>query len=152
MNIFIHLGYTLIFSELLNLSYYNFILAFIFGVLVDLDHVFYYMLRLIKRKKIILLNSYKKTFVQEAIFYPVVILASIILKSAVPIIFFTLHIVIDYLFVSRSRPFAPFSKLEFKGIFNPKTGIYWIFMIASFVLFFVYFAVNRNYVYLLNLI
>jgi hypothetical protein len=152
MNFLIHLIYTLIFSELLNLNFYNFILALIFGLLIDLDHIFLYIPTLIKTKKIIPIGVYLKTFIQEPVFYPIVICISLILKTLTPLIFFTLHLILDYIFSSKNRPFFPFSKLEINGPFNLKTKFYWIFTLFSIILFCIYFLINDNYNYLIELI
>ena len=147
MNFLIHLGYTLVLSRILYLDYPELILALIFGVFLDFDHIFRYIPKLINEKKLLPTNTYMKTFIQEPVFYPVILVLSFILKTYIPLIFFTLHLVLDYPFVNNNRPLYPLNNFEIKGIFNFKTKVYWIFTISSIIFFIIIFSINKNYNY-----
>lgn len=152
MNIIVHLIWTVLPSVAMHLDKRDFILALVFGVLIDLDHIIPLIPYAIKNKKIFYSGIYIKTPVQEAIFAPVIALISLYFRTWVPIIFFSIHIVLDYLFASVNRPFSPFSKFELRAPFNPKTKVYWIFSLASVIIFLIFMLQEGNYEYLLKLI
>jgi hypothetical protein len=152
MHILVHLIWTLVPSLLMNLDPFNFFLALVFGVLIDLDHIIPLIPYAIKNKTLFYTNKYIKTPVQEIIFSPVIILICVFAKTWVPLVFFLIHIILDYLFASINRPFSPFSKFEIKAPFNLRTPFYWIFTAFSIIFFVIFLFFNNNYQRLLFLI
>ena len=151
MNLFVHLSYTLIIAKILNLDKFNFFLAIIFGVLIDLDHIYYYVKNLYKEKKIIQRGYKHRTFLQEPVFYPVVITISIIYKTLSPVIFFSLHLVFDYILDIKRKPFWPFNNLSLKKGIKSYGKLYWLITLTSIILFIVFFLFNNNYKYLIEI-
>ncbi|MCH7759535.1 hypothetical protein IID20_04225 [Patescibacteria group bacterium] len=92
-------------------------LAFLFGVAIDLDHVIKIPLfrKLTKWWKFKHLNW--RTPLQEPISLLWIIPLSIWLSTWVPIIFFLLHLALDYITGYSKKPFFPFSNYSTRGLF-----------------------------------
>ncbi len=108
MNIMIHLLQTIFFAKLLDLSINEIIWAILFGVLIDLDH-------LVKIPLYLKQNGFKvvrywnwRTPIQEPVSYLWVIPLSFYFHSWNPILFFTAHLVLDYIKGYQKKPFFPF--------------------------------------------
>ncbi|MBD3203850.1 hypothetical protein GF327_06120 [Candidatus Woesearchaeota archaeon] len=151
MNFLVHLIYTTIFSKMLNLSDTNLFLAFFFGTVIDIDHMFRYFPALFKNKKIIQKETYLKTFLQEPIFVPVILLICLVLKTLIPLFFFAIHLLLDYSFSSVNRPYSPLINKEYTGLFNFRSKTYWLFTAVSVILFIVFFSFAENLDYLINI-
>ncbi len=150
MNLFVHLSYTLVMARILNLDKFNMVLALIFGIFIDLDHIYYYIPNLIKKRKIIQIGYKHRTFIQEPVFYPVVIFFSYIYRTLTPIIFFSLHLLLDYMIKMEQKPFWPLSHWKYNKGMKSYGRLYWVFTIISLILFIVFFLYNNNYVYLVE--
>tara|TARA_Y100000310_G_scaffold337076_1_gene423202 strand:- start:85 stop:504 length:420 start_codon:yes stop_codon:yes gene_type:complete len=115
MNTFTHILSVLVLGKYLDLSFYEFVLAFIFGVLVDIDH-------LLKIPIFIKLKNFRtirhlnwRTPLQEPISYLWVVPLSIFIGSYVPVVFLSLHLVLDYMTSFQKKPFFPFSNFKIKN-------------------------------------
>jgi hypothetical protein len=120
MWVIVHIIFTIALLRVFSISgNYEIILAFVFGVLIDIDH-------LLKIPGYIKQNGFHivrywplRTSIQEPISYIWVIPLCIILNSWVPFVFFTAHLVLDYIMAYKKRPLWPISKIEF-GVENKK--------------------------------
>ena len=109
--------------QLLNLDEKGIILALIFGVAIDLDHV-------LKVPSYLKENKFKykrhfpwRTFLQEPISFLWIIPICLILGTIIPIIFFSLHLLLDYCTNYAKKPFYPFSNYSTKGYFTSLSGV-----------------------------
>lgn len=103
--------------QIMHLQGYELYLAYIFGVLIDFDHIFkahlYFSKNKFKKEK----HYHWRTSLQEPVALLWIVPLSIFINSAVPIIFFISHLLLDY-FVSYNKfPFYPFSNYSTKGLF-----------------------------------
>tara|TARA_Y100000310_G_scaffold344866_1_gene460116 strand:- start:7918 stop:8319 length:402 start_codon:yes stop_codon:yes gene_type:complete len=105
----------LVLGKFLELSSGEWVLAFIFGVLVDIDHF-------LKIPIFIKLKNYKtirhlnwRTPLQEPISFLWVVPLSIFINSYVPVVFLALHLLLDYMISFGKKPFFPLSKFKFKN-------------------------------------
>lgn len=145
---FSHLFITILLAKYMNLKSIDLAMAFFFGVLIDLDHLY-----TVNKNSSILKNfrgfiktfftNPKKlmlrTFLQEPISIAWVILFSILIKNPVPVIFFSIHVGMDYLCKFEKRPFWPLSKITFKkGLIKSGTKEEWILSLLA-IFFVIYF-------------
>lgn len=100
-------------------------LAFLFGVLVDLDH-----LKVLRKKyrpnqdwiRFFTREWPIRSFLQEPFSLFWVAPLSFFLKTPVPMIFWSLHVFLDYLVDGTRRPFWPFSSFTLrKGLLSANT-------------------------------
>lgn len=103
--------------QILNLQGSDLFLAYIFGVLIDFDHIFKIRLYLKKNKFKKEKHCHWRTSLQEPIALLWIAPLSIFINSPVPIIFFISHLVLDYFISYNKFPFYPFSKYSTKGLF-----------------------------------
>ena len=152
MNILVHLFYTLIFARMLNLGRLDFFLAVGFGALVDLDHVVPYVKTYLKEKKINQRGYDSRWYTQEPIFFIVVIPISVVYRTWVPIIFFSLHLLLDYMMDYKKYPLYPNKKIVVRGFIKSYGILYWIITAVSVLLFIWFFSIQENLSYLLSLL
>ncbi|RMF06789.1 hypothetical protein D6764_01415 [Candidatus Woesearchaeota archaeon] len=114
MNILAHLFSVLLAARHLNLSSSDMALAVIFGVLLDADHILklplYYSLPKSKRKR----HFNWRTPLQEPVSLLWIVPLSIYLQTMVPVLFFILHLALDYLMSYPKKPFFPYSNFSLK--------------------------------------
>ncbi|MBI2547717.1 hypothetical protein HYW21_00030 [Candidatus Woesearchaeota archaeon] len=115
MNPLTHIFSVIVLGKLLHLTPPEWVLAFIFGVALDLDH-------LLKLPLFLKLKNFKdqrhlhwRTPLQEPISYLWVIPLSIFVRSYIPVLFFTLHLLLDYSMSYAKLPFFPFHNHITKG-------------------------------------
>jgi flagellar biosynthesis protein FlhB len=129
-----HYAVTEIVSRSLGLSGWQLILAYIFGVLVDLDH---FLIKGVRQNLGHIFKSgfnktfprgfYNKTFIQEPIFIIILWIFGIFIHNFIPAIFLSIHWLMDSLCRFEKRPLAPFSKkLSFRGFLEFNTRIEYI--------------------------
>jgi len=103
--------------QALNLQGWDLILAYIFGLAIDFDHIvkvpLYFLKNKFKKEK----YYHWRTSFQEPIALLWVIPLSIFINSSIPVIFFISHLVLDYFISYNKLPFYPFSKYSTKGLF-----------------------------------
>tara|TARA_Y100000310_G_scaffold219247_1_gene220635 strand:- start:843 stop:1244 length:402 start_codon:yes stop_codon:yes gene_type:complete len=105
----------LVLGKYLDLSFYEFVLAFIFGVLVDIDH-FLKIPIFVKLKNFRTIRHLNwRTPLQEPVSYLWVVPLSVFIGSYVPVVFFSLHLVLDYIVSFQKKPFFPFSNFRIKN-------------------------------------
>ncbi len=115
MNTFTHMLSVLVLGKYLDLSFYEFVLAFIFGVLVDIDH-FLKIPIFVKLKNFRTIRHLNwRTPLQEPVSYLWVVPLSVFIGSYVPVVFFSLHLVLDYIVSFQKKPFFPFSNFRIKN-------------------------------------
>jgi len=141
-----HYAVTEIVSRALGLSGWQLILAYIFGVLVDLDHFFIKAVRqnlsyIFKSgfKKTFPRGFYNKTFIQEPIFIIFLWLLGIFIHNFIPAIFLSVHWFLDALYQFEKRPLAPFSrKLSFQGFIKSRTTFEYVVSIVLAIIFLIW--------------
>lgn len=118
MNIISHALLTAAGVSILSLDTNNMILAYVFGVGIDLDHLIkivpYIRENGLARKR----HYHWRTSLQEPVSLLWVVLLSIYLSSFVPVVFFLGHVILDYLMSYEKLPFYPFSNLKTRGIIS----------------------------------
>ncbi len=116
MTMFSHILLTTAGVQALGLEGREVVLAYGFGVGVDVDHIVKAPLYLrkngLKNEK----NYHWRTSLQEPIALLWIIPLSIFLRSYAPVIFFLLHCLLDYLVSFEKRPFFPYSNYTTRGI------------------------------------
>ena len=114
MNLLAHLLITLLLSEIMNLSQTEILWALLFGVIIDFDHLLKIPLYL-KQNGLKMVRYWNwRTSLQEPVSYLWIIPLSFYLQSWVPIIFFSVHLMLDYLCCFEKKPFYPFSDFKIK--------------------------------------
>lgn len=139
MNIIAHIFLTLILVDIMNLTGLNLGLAFLFGVLVDIDHLFKIPSYLKKYGFKFVKGHHFRTFIQEPIILIVLIPLCFIFKNYVPILFFVAHLVLDYVMEYEKKPFGFLSEYTVRG-FVTSFSIHEITITISLVL--VYLAMK----------
>jgi len=109
--------------QILHLQGYEFYLAYIFGVLIDFDHILKAQLYFSKNKFNKEKHYHWRTSLQEPVALLWIIPLSIFINSMVPIIFFTSHLLLDYFVNYNKLPFYPFSKYSTKGLSTKVSNI-----------------------------
>ncbi len=99
--------------KLLHLStVYEIVLAIIFGVLIDADELIklprYLKWNYAKKRFKFLAPFYRRTPLQEPVSLLWIIPVAIYFSTPVPVIFFAVHVAMDYLKYYEKRPFYPF--------------------------------------------
>ena len=114
MNFIVHILSVLVLGKYLNLGSYEWLLAFIFGVLIDIDHLIKIPLFMkLKNSKTMRHLNWRTSF-QEPIAFLWIIPLSVFLKSYIPLVFFTMHIILDYMMSYHKKPLFPFINFIFK--------------------------------------
>jgi membrane-bound metal-dependent hydrolase YbcI (DUF457 family) len=114
VNIVAHLLVTLLFAKMANLSGMDFLLAMLFGVCIDFDHIIRLPLYLKQNGfKIVRYWNWRTGF-QEPISYLWIVPLCLYFQTWVPVFFFTTHIVLDYLMSYKKQPFYPLSNFTIK--------------------------------------
>ncbi|MFX0151544.1 MAG: hypothetical protein ACFFAJ_12230 [Candidatus Hodarchaeota archaeon] len=114
MNVIAHILITILFIELTDIKGIDILWAVIFGVIIDLDHLIKIPLYIKQNGlKIVRLWDWRTPF-QEPISYLWIIPLSIFLQTWVPLFFFTIHILLDYLMSFKKKPLYPFTDFEIK--------------------------------------
>ena len=109
MNAIAHFLVTLVFAKVFNLTEYEFLLALLFGVLIDLDHLVKLPLYLKQNGLAVVRYWNWRTSLQEPVSLLWIVPVSLFLQSWVPVFFFLTHVALDYLMCYEKRPFFPFS-------------------------------------------
>ncbi len=126
MTILSHILFTTSGVKIMELNGKELLLAYVFGVLIDLDHLVKLPLYL-KKNNFKISNIFKqslpreryynwRTSLQEPIALSWIIPIAIFLNSIIPIIFFLSHLFLDYLMNYRKSPFYPLSKFAIRGL------------------------------------
>ena len=119
MIIIIHLAIVLFLIKFLHLNNLDIFLAITFGLLIDLDHLYYY--KKWKNNKELLYNGKARlhSFLQGPISLLWIIPLCWIIKNYIPLIFWLTAVIPDYLVITPKRPFWPISKFEKRiGLFR----------------------------------
>jgi hypothetical protein len=117
MSIITHVLATTLGVKLFKLHGRNGLLAYLFGVAVDLDHLikapFYLRSVGFQRKK----GYYWRSSLQEPIALLWIVPLSIFLGTWVPVGFFLIHVTMDYLVRYEKMPWYPYSTRVTRGFF-----------------------------------
>lgn len=121
MNIFSHALASFVLAKLIGLDNTMTVIAIMFGVLPDIDHIFrvgeYY-----HENHLHLVKEWPwRTAFQELIGLVWVVPIAFLMGSTVPVIFFLLHLAMDYTMTYAKQPFSPFSNFTIHGFF-PENG------------------------------
>ena len=115
MTIFTHLLATTLGVKAMGLHGRDVALAYAFGVAVDVDHLikapFYLRAVGLKNKK----DYYWRSSLQEPVALLWIIPLSLLLGTAVPVIFFCVHVAMDYLVRYEKMPWYPYSTRVTRG-------------------------------------
>lgn len=142
-----HFIITSIIATAMQLKGTELLLAFLFGVLIDFDHLAsfsrlkYYFSA--ETKKIAWkMNAYKKThtIIHEPVFILAVWIFSYLARNYIPIIFWSLHVFLDHVVIRCERqPFVPFppQKITY-GIIPSGTKEEWLISWVLSVPVFIY--------------
>jgi len=114
MTIFVHILATLLGINILNLSGDAVMLAIIFGVCLDLDHLLKVPMYLKKYGLRMVISYPWRTPLQEPISLLWVAPLCAYLHTWVPLAFFSLHIALDYLMSYPKKPFSPLHNFEIR--------------------------------------
>jgi hypothetical protein len=115
MNALAHIFITLILIQLMHLTGLNIFLAFLFGVLIDLDHVLRFPAYFKKYGFRYVKNFYFRTFVQEPVMLVIIVPLCFIINNFVPLIFFASHLLLDYLMEYEKKPFGFLAAYTVRG-------------------------------------
>jgi hypothetical protein len=122
MTILPHLLVTTVGVQLLGLEGKDIILAYAFGYGVDLvDHPIKLPLYLKKNGRKNEKNYHWRTPLQEPVALLWIVPLSVYLGTFVPALFFSLHVLLDYMVSYEKRPFYPFSTYSTEGILTSYT-------------------------------
>ena len=114
MNIIAHILLTILFAKVANLSGIDFFWALMFGVFIDFDHMIKIPLY-IKQNGLKIVRQWNwRTGFQEPVSYLWVVPLCIYFQTWVPVFFFTIHLILDYLMSYQKQPFYPFSSFTIK--------------------------------------
>ena len=141
-----HIAVTTAGALALRLSGNDLVWAYLFGVLIDADHIIKYPLY--KRKLQWTKRQYFhwRTPLQEPVSFLWLIPFSIWISSWVPIIFFSLHLVLDYLTTYEKRPWFPFHRYATLGLFPRVSNTLKEGMVLAASLLFIGVLIVRGYV------
>ncbi len=118
---------------------WDWFLAFLFGVLIDLDHLKIFRPKHLNNGdwgKFLTRELPIRSFLQEPIFIFFVVPLSFFLNNPLPMAAWAAHVFLDYLVDGAKKPLWPLSNLTFKkGIF-PTRSIWEILLIFVLLLFF----------------
>lgn len=139
MTIISHLLLTGLIAKTMGLTGNDLIYAYSFGILPDLDHI-------IKIPSYIKDNGFKivrrypwRTFLQEPVMLLPVLIFCYFVGTWVPAIFFSLHLLLDYLVFYEKKPLAPFFQYKYSSLLrnvndNLKEGVVIAASILGFVI------------------
>ncbi len=115
MTIFTHIVATAVGVQAMGLRGRDAVLAFVFGVAVDVDHVikapFYLRYAGLTRQK----DYYWRSSLQEPVAFLWILPLCLFLGTWVPAIFFGIHVLMDYLVGYEKMPFYPFTRHVSRG-------------------------------------
>ena len=116
MTIFTHILATTAGVQALGLTGEQAVLAYAFGVAIDIDHVvkapFYLKFAGLKEKK---MGYYWRSSLQEPVGFLWIIPLSIYLGTFVPVLFYAIHLAMDYSVSFEKMPFYPYSTWVTRG-------------------------------------
>jgi hypothetical protein len=116
MTIFTHILVTTAGVQALGLHGEQAALAFAFGVAIDIDHVvkapFYLKFAGLKEKK---MGYYWRSSLQEPVGFLWIIPLSLYLGTFVPVLFYAMHLAMDYSVSFEKMPFYPYSNWVTRG-------------------------------------
>ena len=119
MTLFSHILVTTAGVQALHLTGRERLLAYLFGCAVDIDHIvkapFYYKAIGLKNKK----DYYWRSSLQEPVALLWIIPLSVALGTWVPILFFSMHVAMDYSVRFEKMPFYPYSPWVTRGWLTP---------------------------------
>ncbi|MHA1941513.1 MAG: hypothetical protein ACXABI_05345 [Candidatus Hodarchaeales archaeon] len=122
MNIIAHVLVTILFIKIGDLAGVDIFWAILFGVVIDLDH-------LIKAPLYLKQNGFKtvrlwnwRTSLQEPVSYLWIIPLAVYLQTWVPVFFFTIHLILDYMMSFEKQPFYPFSEFKIPKMSSKNDG------------------------------
>lgn len=124
MTILTHILVTALVAKAMNLSGNDLVWAYAFGVLPDLDHLVKIPAYIKKNKFGIERHFPWRTFLQEPIMLIPVFVYSLFIHNWVPFIFFTMHILMDYLISYEKHPFSPLHNFKTKGFLQNIDDLY----------------------------
>lgn len=135
-----HLAVTTAVAKGLGLTGIDLAYALVFGVLIDLDHLFVSRVRL-KSKKFWLSDPTHcdHSWLHEPFGLLAIATFSLVINSWVPLLFYGIHFIIDqFVLRAKNKPLAPFSKKEYTyGLIPAGSKIEWFIspflLIASIV-------------------
>lgn len=141
MNLITHILSVLLLGKIMHLNGFEWILAFVFGVLIDIDHLVklpIYMKQKYMKQKIPRKTAHWdwRTPIQEPVSYLWVIPMSLFLKSYVPVIFFTLHLALDYMMSFSKKPFFPFANFTINDTAKFKRDVVLQIILSGLICFF----------------
>src|SRR5216110_354304 len=114
MTIVTHALATTLGVRVLKLTGSDAVLAYVFGVGVDIDHAiklpFFWKAGLRKER-----GYYWRTSLQEPVALLWIVPLCVFLGSVVPIVFFAIHVAMDYCVSFEKMPFYPYSPLVTRG-------------------------------------
>jgi len=114
-------------------------LAFLFGVLIDLDHLKIFQKKYRQNgnwRKFFLRELPIRTFIQEPVSILWVVPLSFYLHTPIPMIFWSFHVFLDYLVDGVRKPFWPFSSFTLRhGLLPANTFFEFLFSSFPFLLF-----------------
>lgn len=115
MNLLAHLLVTVVLARLMGLSTgIEYFWAILFGVLIDFDH-FLKVPLYIKENGLKIERYWSwRTPLQEPISFLWIIPVCLYFQTLIPIVFFSAHLVLDYLMSYQKQPFYPFSQFTIK--------------------------------------
>lgn len=115
MTLITHVLATTLGVEVFKLHGRNAVLAYAFGVGVDIDHLikapFYLRLVGLQRKK----EYYWRSSLQEPVALLWIIPLALFLQTWVPVVFFMIHVAMDYLVRYEKMPWYPYSARVTRG-------------------------------------
>ncbi|KKQ93650.1 MAG: hypothetical protein UT66_C0027G0011 [candidate division CPR2 bacterium GW2011_GWC1_39_9] len=138
-----HLFVTTCVAFELHLTGTELITAYIFGVLIDLDHLT--KIKRLREKDFWLAKGKfcDHTWLHEPLGLIVVILISIIIQSKIPVIFYSIHFFMDhFLLKAKSMPFLPFRQKVYSWGFIPSGSKVEWFLAPLFIIISIYLAWN----------
>lgn len=115
MTVLTHVLMTTAGVQALGLEGADIFLAYGFGIGVDIDHLVKAPLYYKKHKFQKVRHYHWRTSLQEPVSLLWIVPLSIFLQTPVPVIFFLLHVFLDYLMSYEKMPFFPFSKWKTSG-------------------------------------
>ncbi len=115
MTVLSHILLTTAGVQALGLEGADLFLAYGFGVGVDLDHLvkapLYYSKHKVQKER----HYHWRTSLQEPVSFLWIVPLSIFLRTPVPLIFFLLHMFLDYFMSYEKMPFFPYSRWKTRG-------------------------------------
>lgn len=139
MTIISHVLITALGVKAMNLTGNDLFYAYAFGVLPDLDHIVKIPRYLKENKLKIVRHFHWRTFFQEPIMLLPVFVFGLLVQSWVPFVFFSIHVLMDYLMSFEKLPFAPLYNFKTNGLLCNIRDIYKEFtLIASVIVSFVF--------------